>query len=141
MFIALAAQVRAAHLLVRPEQEWDSLTDALWRAYDSKDSELVEQLYEPYLASWRVITRNLLAEPLAAAGISVARPVHPWAIAPLERGGLIHEPLLCFLDQDMPDAWEAAAVYGGLQLHRFNDVMAGYESCLNILLSAADPHI
>jgi len=140
VLIALAAQVRAAHLLVRPEQEWDSLTDALWRAYDSKDSDLVEQLYEPYLAACRVVTCNLLAEPLADADISVASPVHPWAIATLERGGIVQEPLLCFLDQDMLDASEAAAVYGGLQLQRFNDVIAGYESCLKKLLSAADPH-
>ncbi len=135
MLNVLTAQVRAAHLLVRPEEEWDALTDDLWRAYDSKDSDLVEQLCEPYLASWRVVTRNLLAEPLAAAGITVARPAHPWAIATLERDGIVQEPLLCSLDHELPDSWEAAAVYGGLQLQRFNDIMAGYESCLKELLS------
>lgn len=136
MLNVLTAQVRAAHLLVRPEEEWDALTDDLWRAYDSEDSDLVDQLCEPYLASWRVVTRNLLAEPLAAAGIRVARPAHPWAIATLERDGVVQEPLLCFLDGNVPDAWEAAAVNGGLQLQHFNDIMAGYESCLRELLSS-----
>ena len=135
MLNVLTAQVRAAHLLVRPEEEWDALTDDLWRAYDSKDGELVEQLCEPYLASWRVVTRNLLAEPLAAAGIRVASPAHPWSVATLERDGVIQEPLLCFLDDDVPNAWEAAAVNGGLQLQHFNDIMAGYESCLKELLA------
>jgi hypothetical protein len=135
MLNVLTAQVRAAHLLVRPEEEWDALTDDLWRAYDSKDGDLVEQLCEPYLASWRVVTRNLLAEPLAAAGIKVARPAHPWAIATLERNGIVREPLLCFLDNELPDPWDAAAVDGGLQLQHFNDIMASYESCLKELLS------
>ena len=137
MLNALTAQVRAAHLLVRPQEEWDALTDDLWRAYDSKDSDLVEQLSEPYLASWRVVTRNLLAEPLAAAGIRVARPAHPWAIATLERAGVVREPLLCSLDQDMSDPWEAAAAGGGLQLQHFNHIKAGYESCLKELLSTS----
>lgn len=131
---ALMAQGRAAHLLVRPAEEWDSISDELYRAYDGKDDELIELLHENFLAQWQAVTRNLLAEPLGVAGITVGQPVHPWAIASLERGGHPCEPLLCFLDDELPDAREAAAVYGGLQLQHFDDVMAGYESCLQELL-------
>lgn len=47
MLDGLIAQVRAAHLMVRPEDEWDALTGNLWRAFDSKDSDLVEHLCGP----------------------------------------------------------------------------------------------
>ncbi|GAA5189663.1 hypothetical protein GCM10023346_04860 [Arthrobacter gyeryongensis] len=38
------------------------------------------------------------------------------------------------MDEELPEALDAAAVYGGLQLSSFDDVMAGYEACPEQLL-------
>lgn len=134
MLHALMAQVRAAHLMVRSEEDWDYLSSELGVAYAGKDDELIELLRGPYLKAWRTVTGNLLGDQLAAAGITVSRPAHPWSIAALERNGIVCEPLLCSLDDELPDAREAAAVYGGLQLRPFKDVMAGYVASLEELI-------
>ncbi|WP_284750843.1 hypothetical protein [Arthrobacter sp. efr-133-R2A-120] len=55
-------------------------------------------------------------------------------MATLEWDGLRCEPLLCSVDEELPDALHAAAVYGGLQQSSFDEVMAGYETCLVQLL-------
>ncbi|GAB2713840.1 hypothetical protein ACX801_18215 [Arthrobacter bambusae] len=130
----ISARVRSAHLLVRTAEEWDELSFELFRAYDGKDDELIEELREPFLMGWRAVARNLLTDTLESAGIRVSGPVHPWGVATLEWDGLRCEPLLCSVDEELPDALEAAAVYGGLNLRTFDEVMAAYEDCLVQLL-------
>jgi hypothetical protein len=130
----LHRQVRQGHLLVRTTQEWDALSHELFRAYDSKDNELVMELSEPFLDAWRSVTFNLLTEPLAAAGVDVGPALHPWGIALLQLNGHRAQPLLCSLDETLTDPLEAAAVYGGLQLHDFDAVMDDYRRCLTRLL-------
>lgn len=133
----ISARVRAAHLLVRTAKEWDALSFELFRSYDGKHDELIEKLRESFLTEWRAVTRNLLADTLESAGIKVSAPVHPWGVATLEWDGLLREPLLCSVDQELPDALEEAAVYGGLRLQNFDEVMAVYEDCLVQLLRPA----
>lgn len=94
-------------------------------------------LRDPFLEAWRSVTRNLLTDTLESAGITVSPPVHPWAVATLEWDGVRCEPLLCSVDEELPDAIHAAAVYGGLQLSSFDEVMAGYEGCLVQLLRSS----
>lgn len=130
----IAARVRSAHLLVRTAAEWDTLSFELFRAYDGKDDELIVELREPFVMGWRAVTRNLLTDTLESAGIKVSAPAHPWGVATLEWDGLRCEPLLCSVDPDLPDALEEAAVYGGLRLRSFDEVMAAYEDCLVQLL-------
>lgn len=130
----ISARVRSAHLIVRTAEEWDALSEALFRAYDAKDDELIETLRDPFLMGWRAVTRNLLGDTLESAGIRVSAPAHPWGIATLEWDGLRCEPLLCSVDEELPDALEEAAVYGGLRLRTFDEVMAAYTACLVQLL-------
>lgn len=92
------------------------------------------ELLEPFLDAWRSVTFNLLAEPLARAGIEVAAAVHPWGIATLQTNGHSEEPLICSLDETLTDARDAAAVYGGLQLHDFEATMENYSRSLTGLL-------
>jgi SAM-dependent methyltransferase len=129
----LTCRVRDAHLLVRSADEWDALSEELFRAYDGKDDERIDLLAGPFLTSWRAVTRNLLADTLKSAGLTTSPPAHPWGLATLERNGLRCEPLLCAVE-DLPDPLGAAAVYGGLHLLSFDDVMAGYQACLAQLL-------
>lgn len=83
---------------------------------------------------WRAVALNLLTDTMESAGIRVSSPVHPWGIASLEWDGLRCEPLLCSVDEELPDALEEAAVYGGLRLRLFEEVMAAYTTCLVQLL-------
>ncbi|MDQ0241452.1 hypothetical protein [Arthrobacter bambusae] len=138
----ISARVRTTHLLVRTAEEWDALSFELFRVYDGKDDELIEKLREPFLAAWRAVTRNLLAGTLESAGIKVSAPAHPWGVATLEWDVLRCEPLLCSVDEELPDALEEAAVYGGLRLQTFDEVMAAYEDCLvQLLRPNLDRHV
>lgn len=92
-------------------RKWDTLSFELFRAYGGKDDELIEKLREPFLMGWRAVTRNLLADTLESAGIRVSAPAHPWGVATLEWDGLRCEPLLCSVDEELPDALEEAAVF------------------------------
>lgn len=128
----IRARVRAAHLLVRSAEEWDTLSGELFRAYDSKDNDLVEMLRESFLAAWKSVTRNLLTDTLDAAGITVTPASHPWGIATLQANGRNCQPLLCTAD-GVPKI-TVDAVYGGLRLQNFEEVIAGYGICLTHLL-------
>lgn len=106
----------------------------MFRACDSKDNELVEKLQGIYLATWKSVTRNILADTIEASGIAIAEPTHPWGIATLKAAGRSCQPLLCS-PEELPDSPGAAAAYGGLPLRNFEEVVAGYEACLTHLLS------
>ena len=131
------ARLRAGHLMVRNAQEWDELSTNLWRAYDSKDDELIEQLLPPFLQSWRTVTRYVLRDTFDAAGIAVTDPSHPWGIATLTANGTSCEPVLCHADEADTERAEAA-VYGGLQLLTFADTMINYADCLTRLFDEQD---
>lgn len=89
------ARLRAAHLMVRDAHEWDALSAALSDAYDSDDDDLIEQLQQPFVQSWRTVTHYVLRDTFDAAGISVTDPSHPWGIATLTVNGFSREPVLC----------------------------------------------
>jgi hypothetical protein len=129
------ARLRAGHLMVRNAQEWDELSTSLWRAYDSQDEELIEQLRPPFLQSWRTVTRYVLRDTFDAAGIAVTDPSHPWGIATLTANGTSCEPLLCPADQA---EWAEADVYEGLQLLTFADTITNYADCLARLFDDQD---
>lgn len=134
-FKASTAQIRNGHLMVRDAHEWDSLALALTHAYLAKDDELIEQLLPPFLQSWRTVTTYVLKDTLDAAGITVAIPEHPWGIATLSANGRSSEPLLCETE-DTDDGRAEAAVYGGLRLLTFEEVMIGYTRCLSRLMQS-----
>jgi hypothetical protein len=134
----IRARVRAAHLLVRSAEEWDTLSVGLFRAYDTKDNELVDMLRESFLATWKSVTRNLLTDALDAVGITVTPATHPWGIATLETAWRSCEPLLCS-PKELAVPSEAGDVYGGLRLRTFEEVMAGYDRCLGSLLRGTRP--
>lgn len=121
----LAARIRAGHLMVRTSDEWDGLSAALVQAYHAKDDELIEQLRSPFLQSWRTVTSYVLRDTFDAAGITVTAPEHPWGIATLTANGHRREPLLCDTPED-EGGKAAAAVYGGLQLLTFDQIINGY---------------
>ncbi|WP_017197853.1 hypothetical protein [Arthrobacter sp. M2012083] len=132
----LTDRVRDAHLLVRDTAAWDALSEELLCAYDDKDEERIDLLASRFLACWRAITPNLLADKLESVGIATSPAAHPWGLATLESKGHRCEPLLCSVKDDLPVPHGAVAVYSGLHLLSFDDVMAGYQECLAQLLQA-----
>ena len=129
----LIQRIRSGHLMVRTADEWDELAAALVRAYQGKDDELIAQLRPPFLQAWRAVTVYVLSDAFDAAGINVESPVHPWGIATLEANGSTCEPLLCDAKED-DGGRAAAAIYGGLHLLTFEEVLAGYTTCLHQLM-------
>ena len=132
-FNAATAEIHHGHLMVRDAHEWDALAVALTHAYHAKDDELIEQLLPPFLQSWRTVTGYVLRDTFDAAGITVTPPQHPWGIATLSVNGRSAEPLLCEAE-DSDDGRAEAAVYGGLRLLTFEEVMIGYTMCLDRLM-------
>ncbi|MGR0162186.1 hypothetical protein [Paenarthrobacter nitroguajacolicus] len=126
-------RLRAAHLMVRDAHEWDALSANLRGAYDANDEDLVEQLQQPYVQSWRTVTHYVLRDTFDAAGISVTEPSHPWGIATLTANGVSREPLLCRNDQ-LDALGSAAASIGGPRLLTFAEAMTYYADCLAPLL-------
>jgi hypothetical protein len=127
-----SARIRAAHLLVRSTEEWDTLSKELLRAYDLKDIDKIEMLRDSFLAAWKPVTRNLLTDTLNAIDVTVTPAVHPWGIATLEAAGHSCEPLLCS-PEELP-AFPKTTVDGRPQLLSFEEVMAAYNTCLASLL-------
>ncbi|MBB6404193.1 hypothetical protein [Arthrobacter sp. AZCC_0090] len=132
------ARIRAAHLLVRSIEEWDTLSDELLRAYDLKDNEKFEMLRESFVAAWKSVTRNLLTDTMNAIGITVSPANHPWGVATLELDGRSCEPLLCS-PEELAAPSEAGDLYGWPRLRSFEAVMAGYDRCLISLLWQSEP--
>ena len=112
-----------------------SLALAVTDAYLAKDNELIEQLLPPFLQSWRTVTGYVLRDTFDAAGITITTPQHPWGIATLSANGQSAEPLLCEAE-DTDDGRAEAAVYGGLRLLTFEEVMIGYTMCLSRLMQS-----
>lgn len=125
-------RVRFGHLLLRPVGEWNELSAALERAYMGKDGQLIEQLHDPLLDSWRVVATEILANTFNRARITLTRATHPWGIAVFSVPGLKCEPLLCSVEngQDGP----MALTGGGIRLLDFDSVMAAYAQCLERLV-------
>jgi hypothetical protein len=128
-----SARIRAAHLLVRSTEEWDTLSEGLLRAYDLKDNDKIEMLRESFLAAWKAVIRNLLTDTLNAIDITVTPAVHPWGIATLETARHSCEPLLCS-PEELPAVPRTTTVYGRPRLLSFEEVMTGYNTCLASLL-------
>ncbi|MCZ9884699.1 hypothetical protein [Arthrobacter sp. B2a2-09] len=126
-------RIRAAHLLVRSAEEWDTLSEELRRAYDLKDNDKFEMLRESFIAAWKSVTRNLLTDTLNAIGITVTQAVHPWGIATLAAAGHSCEPLLC-APEELPALPKTTSAYGTPRLLNFEEVMAGFNTCLTSLL-------
>lgn len=123
------ARLRAAHLMVRDAHEWDALSAALSDAYDSDDDDLIEQLQQPFVQSWRTVTHYVLRDTFDAAGISVTDPSHPWGIATLTANGFSREPVLCQVDLADPQG-SAVTTAGGPKLLTFAEAMTYYSDCL-----------
>lgn len=121
-----SARVRAAHLLVRSTEEWDTLSEELLRAYDLKDNDKVEMLRESFLAAWKSVTRNLLTDPLNAIGIAVTPATTDWGIATLTAGKRNRQPRLTQTDTPGPTGTQP-------RLRIFDEVMADYNACLEYL--------
>lgn len=128
-----SARIRAAHLLVRSSEEWDTLSKGLLRAYELKDNDKIEMLRESFLATWRSVIRNLLTDTLNAVDITVTQAVHPWGIATLETAGHTCEPLLSSAEEPLAFP-TTTTVYGRPRLLSFEEVMAGYNTCLISLI-------
>ncbi len=128
-----SARIRAAHLLVRSTEEWDTLSKELLRAYDLKDIDKIEMLRESFLAAWKSVARNLLTDTLNAIDIAVTPAVHPWGFATLETAGRSCEPLVSS-PGELPAFPKTTNVYGRPRLLSFEEVMAGYNTCLASLL-------
>jgi hypothetical protein len=128
-----SAHIRAAHLLVRSAEEWDALSEDLLRSYDPNDNDKAEMLRESFVAAWRMVIRNLLIDPLNAIDITVTPAVHPWGIATLETAGRACEPLLCS-PEGLPAFRKTSDIHGRPRLLSFEEVMAGYSTCLASLL-------
>ncbi|MCI0141461.1 hypothetical protein KNN17_07700 [Arthrobacter bambusae] len=128
-----SAHIRAAHLLVRSAEEWDALSEDLLRSYDPNDNDKAEMLRESFVAAWRMVIRNLLIDPLNAIDITVTPAVHPWGIATLETAGRACEPLLCS-PEGLPAFPKTSDIHGRPRLLSFEEVMAGYSTCLASLL-------
>ncbi|MCX2749500.1 hypothetical protein OOZ51_17020 [Arthrobacter sp. MI7-26] len=133
-----SAQIRAAHLLVRSTEEWDALSEELLRTYDLNDNDKIEMLRESFLATWRSVIRNLLTDTLNAIDITVTPAVHPWGIATLETAGHTCEPLLCS-PEEPPAFPKTSTVHGRPRLLSFEEVMAGYNTCLTSLEKSPYP--
>ncbi|GAA4039210.1 hypothetical protein GCM10023063_25630 [Arthrobacter methylotrophus] len=121
-----SARVRAAHLLVRSAEEWDTLSEELLRAYDLKDNDKVEMLHESVLAAWKSVTRNLLTDPLNAIGIAVTPATTYWGIATLTAGKRNRQPQLTQTDTPGTSGTQP-------RLRNFEEVMADYNACLEYL--------
>ncbi|WP_286179673.1 hypothetical protein [Arthrobacter sp. ISL-95] len=130
-------RLRTAHLMVRDANEWDGLAAALVDAYHSNDEDRVEQLQPPFLQSWRTVTHYVLRDTFDAAGISVAEPSLPWAIATLTANGVSREPVLCHVDPAAPQEPPGAAIEGP-RLFTFAEAMTYYAECLAPLLERAN---
>ncbi|MFF2300618.1 hypothetical protein [Arthrobacter sp. efr-133-R2A-120] len=128
-----SARIRAAHLLVRSAEEWDTLSEELLRTYDLEDNDKIEMLRESFLATWKSVTRNLLTDPLNTIGITVTQAVHPWGIATLNAAGRTCEPILCS-PEGLPPFSKTSDVHGRPRLLSFEEVMTGYNTCLASLL-------
>ena len=128
-----SAQIRAAHLLVRSTEEWDTLSEELLRSYDRNDNDKIGMLRESFIAAWRSVIRNLLTDTLSAIDITVTPAVHPWGIATLNAAGRTCEPLLCS-PEGLTAFPKASDVQGRPRLLSFEEVMAGYNTCLASLL-------
>ncbi|GAA5200184.1 hypothetical protein GCM10023346_41650 [Arthrobacter gyeryongensis] len=127
-----SARIRAAHLLVRSTEEWDSLSEDLLRSYDLNDNDKIEMLCESFVAAWRSVVRNLLTDTLNAIDITVTPAVHLWGIATLNAAGRSCEPLLC--SPEGLSALPKTTVHGRPRLLSFEEVMTGYNTCLASLL-------
>lgn len=123
------ARLRAAHLMVRDAREWDALSAALSDAYNSRDDDLIEQLHQPFVQSWRTVTHHVLRDTFDTAGISVSDPSHSWGIATLTAKGISREPLLCHVDLAVEKGSAADAV-DGPKLLTFAEAMTHYADCL-----------
>lgn len=132
----IRARLRAAHLLVRTAEEWDSLSTELLRAYDSKNDELIQKSQETYLAAWKSVARNILTDTFEPFGIAVGAATHPWGIATLEAAGRSCQPLLATVDARAA----GTAASGRAYLRSFDEVMANYDACLTFLSGPAASH-
>lgn len=121
-----SARVRAAHLLVRSTEEWDTLSEELLRAYDLKDNNDLEMLRESFLAGWKSVTRNLLTDTLNAIGVAVTPATTDWGIATLSTGKRSCQPQLTQTDT-------AGTTGARPRLRNFEEVMADYNACLGYL--------
>jgi hypothetical protein len=128
-------RVRFGHLLLRPVGEWDELSAALTRAYENKDDQLIEQLHDPLLHSWRAVATEILANTFNRARITVTRATRPWGIAVFSVPGLKCQPLLCSVEDGQDGPMTLAC--GGMRLLDFDSVMAAYTQCLERLLPPA----
>ncbi|WP_309073466.1 hypothetical protein [Paenarthrobacter sp.] len=123
------AHLRAAHLMVRDAHEWDGLSSALSEAYNSNDDDLIEQLQQPFVQSWRTVTHYVLRDTFDAVGISVSDSNHPWGIATLTANGISREPVLCHVDLADPQGSGVAAADRPKFL-TFAEAMTYYADCL-----------
>lgn len=129
-------RLHAAHLMVRDAHEWDALSADLRRAYEANDEDRIEQLQQPFVQSWRTVTHYVLRDTFDAAGIAVGEPAHPWGIATLTAKGSSREPLLCLVDQSVPQG-SSVAGNDGPQLLTFAETMTYYAECLAPLFEHA----
>lgn len=119
------AQVRAAHMLVRSPEAWNTLSAELVSAWEFNDDETLEMIREQFLAPWRSVAHNLLADTLNGIGISVTAATTDWGIATLSTSKDSFQPQLTSTNTTT-----------GTQprLRNFEEVISGYNACLQYLV-------
>lgn len=120
----LQDKVRAAHLLVRPADEWDRLSEKVHQAWASSDEHQLDTARKFHVLAWASVARNLLADPFEGVGITTTPAATDWGIATLSTARRSCEPQLT-------DPAESMGAHP--RLRSFEEVMAGYNACLDRL--------
>jgi hypothetical protein len=122
----LQDKVRATHLVVRPADEWNKLSEKVRQAWTSGDEHQLDTARKFHLIAWASVARNILTDPFEGVGITTTPATTDWGIATLSTGKRSCQPQL--------SQTETAGTTGAQpRLRNFEEVMADYNACLDYL--------
>ena len=128
----LQDKVRAAHLLVRPAEEWNKLSENVHQAWDDGNEHHLDTARTYHLIAWASVARNILTDQFEEAAITIGRATTDWGIATLSTGKDNCQPQLA-------QTGTGTTTDGQLRLWSFEEVMADYNDCLEYLTSEPSP--
>ncbi|BCW73440.1 hypothetical protein [Arthrobacter sp. NicSoilB8] len=129
----LQDKVRATHLLVRPAEEWNKLSEKVQQAWASGDEQQLETARRFHLIAWASVARNILADPFEGVGITTTPASTDWGIATLTTSRRSCQPQLTRSDTADPSTGTQP------RLRSFEEVMTDYDACLDYLAGIPSP--
>lgn len=79
-------KVRATHLLVRPDEEWNKLYERVQQDWASCNEHQLDTARAFHLIACASVARNILINPFEGAGITIDLAITNWGIATLSAG-------------------------------------------------------